>query len=151
MVTNRLSHEPRSEDRRERRRAREVALQMLYQCEVAKVDPAAAIASYGEIDQAERLETSAGEAFASRLVVGTVEHLTELDERIAASTDNWRPERMAIVDRVILRLSVYQFFHEPDVPPTVVIDEAVELARRFSGEESGRFVNGVLDAINRNR
>lgn len=150
-MTNRLTHEPRTEERRERRRAREAALQMLYQCEVARVDPADAVASYGEIEQVERLETRAGAQFASRLVTGTVAHLAELDERIAKSSDNWRPERMAVIDRLILRLSVYQFFHEPDVPPTVVIDEAVELARRFSGEESGRFVNGVLDAINRNR
>jgi transcription antitermination protein NusB len=148
-VTTRAGDEPRNEEFRERRRAREAALQMLYQCEVGRVAPEDAIAAYGEIEQGGHPGSAEAEALASRLVIGTVERTPELDPLIAASSDHWRPERLAIVDRLILRMAVYQFVHVPDVPPNVVINEAVELARRFSGDESGRFVNGVLDAIKR--
>jgi N utilization substance protein B len=143
--------EPRNEEYRERRRAREAALQMLYQCEVGRVAPDEAIATHGEIDQGGRPASPRAEDFASRLVLGTVEHVAEIDPVIAASADHWRPERMAVIDRLILRMAVYQLMHVPDVPPNVVINEAVELARRFSGDESGHFVNGVLDAIKRKR
>jgi transcription antitermination protein NusB len=141
--------EPRNEEFRERRRAREAALQMLYQCEVGRVTPEDAIATHGEIEMAGRLGSPSAEEFASRLVLGTVEHADEIEPVIAASAEHWRPERMAVIDRLILRMAVYQLLHVPDVPPNVVINEAVELARRFGGEESGRFVNGVLDAIKR--
>lgn len=139
--------EERAEWRRERRRAREAALQMLYQCEIGRSRPEDALASYGEIEQAARLESPEAEAFASQLVLGTVEHAGEIDPVIAACAEHWRPERMAVVDRLILRMAVFQFQHVPDVPPNVVITEAVDLARRFGGDESGAFVNGVLDAI----
>jgi transcription antitermination protein NusB len=141
--------EPTQEAFRERRHAREAALQMLYQCEVGRVRPEDALAGYGEIEQVSRLESPAAEEFASRLVLGTVEHAGEIDPIIAASAEHWRPERMAVIDRLVLRMSVYQFRYAPDVPPNVVISEAVDLARRFGGEESGAFVNGVLDAVKR--
>jgi N utilization substance protein B len=147
IVTSRAGDEPRNEAYRERRRAREAALQMLYQCEAGGVSPEEAIASHGQIEQAVRTGSEAGDAFACRLVVGTVGHVADIDPVIAANAEHWRPERMALVDRLILRMAVYQLQHEPDVPPVVVINEAVELARRFSGGDSGRFVNGVLDAI----
>jgi transcription antitermination protein NusB len=146
-VVTRPGEEPRTEAFRERRHAREAALQMLYQCEVGQVPPEQAIAAHGEIEHAVRLDTTEGAAFASALVRGTVAHTDAIDPVIAASASNWRPERMAVVDRLILRMAVYQLQHVPDVPPNVVISEAVELARRFGGDESGRFVNGVLDAI----
>lgn len=146
MVT-RPGDEPRNEAFRERRRAREAALQMLYQCEVGRVPPEEAIATHGEIEQVTRMASADAEAFAAQLVLGTVEHAGEIEPVIAASASHWRPERMAVIDRLILRMSVYQLQHVPDVPPNVVISEAVELARRFGGDESGRFVNGVLDAI----
>jgi N utilization substance protein B len=120
---------------------------MLYQCEIGRVSPEDAIAAHGEIDQASRLASPDAEAFASRLVLGTVHHGKEIDPLIAASASHWRPERMAVIDRLILRMAVYQIQHVTDVPPSVAISEAVELARRFGGDESGRFVNGVLDAI----
>jgi transcription antitermination protein NusB len=146
-VVTRPGEEPRTEAFRERRRAREAALQMLYQCEVGHASPEEAIAVYGELEQATRLSSADAEAFASALVLGTVEHAAEIDPVIGAAASNWRPERMAIIDRLILRMAVYQLQHVPDVPPNVVISEAVELARRFGGDESGRFVNGVIDAI----
>jgi N utilization substance protein B len=148
-MTMRPGDEPASEEFRARRRAREAALQMLYQCEVGRVAPDEAIAAYGEIEQEARLESPQAESFAARLVSGTVEHAGEIDPVIAASAEHWRPERMAVIDRLILRMAVYQLRHVPDVPPNVVINEAIELARRFGGEESGRFVNGVLDAVKR--
>ena len=148
-MTTRHGEEPANEEFRARRHAREAALQMLYHCEVAHVSAAEAIAAHGEIEQATRLESAQAERFAARLVTGTVEHAAEIDPLVAASAEHWRPERMATIDRLVLRMAVYQLRHMPDVPPSVVINEAIELARRFGGEESGRFVNGVLDAVRR--
>jgi transcription antitermination protein NusB len=148
-MTMRSGHEPASDEFRARRHAREAALQMLYQCEVGHVAPEEAIAVHGEIEQGAPLESPQAESFAARLVLGTVEHAGEIDPIIAASAEHWRPERMAVIDRLILRMAVYQLSYVPDVPPNVVINEAIELARRFGGEESGRFVNGVLDAVKR--
>jgi transcription antitermination protein NusB len=148
-VTTRAGDEPGSEEYRGRRRAREAALQMLYLCEAGGLAPEEAIASHGEIEQAVRPGSGPAEAFACGLVTGTVQHVAEIDPVIAASAEHWRPERMALIDRLILRMAVYQMLHVADVPPNVVINEAVELARRFGGGDSGRFVNGVLDAIKR--
>jgi N utilization substance protein B len=148
-MTMRPGDEPASDEFRARRHAREAALQMLYQCEVGHVAPEEAIAVHGEIEQAARLESPQAESFAARLVLGTVEHAGEIDPVLAASSEHWRPERMAVIDRLILRMAVYQLSYVPDIPPNVVINEAIELARRFGGEESGRFVNGVLDAVKR--
>lgn len=120
---------------------------MLYQAEVARVSAEEALAAHAEIDQPGRLQTAEAREFAARLVLGTERSVEEIDPLIAASAEHWRPERMAIIDRLILRLTVYQLLHVPDVPPAVAIDEAVELARRYGGEESSRFVNGLLDAI----
>ena len=146
-MTTRPGEEPASEEFRARRRAREAALQMLYHCEVGRVSADQAIAAHGEIGQSTPLESPQAERFAALLVTGTVEHAGEIDPVVAASAEHWRPERMAVIDRLILRMAVFQFQHVPDVPPNVVITEAVDLARRFGGAESGAFVNGVLDAI----
>jgi N utilization substance protein B len=86
--------------------------------------------------------------FATRLATGTLVHLVELDERIRSRAEHWRISRMAIVDRNILRLAVYEFLHEP-TPRTVAINEALEIARRFSTYEATQFINGILDAIKR--
>jgi len=87
------------------------------------------------------------EAFARALFEGTVEEISTLDPLISGHAEHWRVERMAAIDRNILRMALYELLHYPETPPAVVIDEALELARRFSGEESVEFVNGVLDAI----
>jgi N utilization substance protein B len=143
------SSEPASDEFRARRRAREAALQILYFCEVGHASADEAIAAHAENDQATRLESPQAQDFAARLVTGTVSHAGEIDPVVAASAEHWRPERMAIIDRLILRMAVYQMRYMPDVPSSVVINEAIELARRVGGEESGRFVNGVLDAVKR--
>ena len=86
--------------------------------------------------------------FATRLAVGALSHLPELDERIRSRAEHWRISRMAVVDRNVLRLAVYEFLHEP-TPRTVSINEALEIARRFSTYEATQFINGILDAIKR--
>ncbi|MBK7599962.1 MAG: transcription antitermination factor NusB [Acidobacteria bacterium] len=87
--------------------------------------------------------------FANELVLGTVTHLDDIDERIRIRTEHWRIPRMAIVDRNLLRLAVYEFLHQPNTPRTVAINEALEIARRFSTNEATQFINGILDAIKR--
>ncbi len=124
-----------------RRRGRELALQMLYQHELAGTDPELIFAEFEELKQA---PPAAGE-FAVRLVRGVVGRLAELDRLIEAQADHWRLERMATVDRNVLRFALYELIFEPDTPAAVVIDEAVEIAKRFGSEKSGQFVNGVLD------
>ncbi len=88
-------------------------------------------------------------AFANELVVGTIEHLDEIDDRIRLRTEHWRIPRMAIVDRNLLRMAVFEFIYQPTTPRTVAINEALEIARRFSTSEATQFVNGILDAIKR--
>jgi N utilization substance protein B len=90
--------------------------------------------------------------FAETLVLGTLRHRDDLDVLISASADNWRLDRMSSVDRNILRLAIFEtIFHRPPTPPAVVIDEAVELAKRYGTADSGRFVNGILDHVLRDR
>jgi N utilization substance protein B len=86
--------------------------------------------------------------FATRLATGTLAHLEGIDERIRSRAEHWRISRMAVVDRNILRMAVYEFVHEP-TPRTVAINEALEIARRFSTYEATQFINGILDAIKR--
>jgi N utilization substance protein B len=86
-------------------------------------------------------------AFVERLVKGTMDHLTSLDELIARCSLNWKVPRMGIVDRNILRLSAYELAFENDVPSRVTLNEAIELAKRYGTEDSGAFVNGILDRI----
>jgi N utilization substance protein B len=130
-----------------RRAAREVALQMLYQWEIGGVDLAEVFETYPRVHQA-TLDAE-HEAFAHRLVRGTAERLPEIDAIIDAHTDNWRLERLAVIDRLVLRLAVCEMLVRPDTSPLVALTEALELARAYSGEAAVKFVNGVLDAIRR--
>lgn len=97
----------------------------------------------------ERRRGDVEEAFtyARDLVQGTVDHLEEVNRLIREQADNWRLERMPAVDRNILRLAVYELLYERDIPHLVVVDEAIELAKKFSTDQSGRFVNGLLDGL----
>jgi len=130
-----------------RRKARECALQMLFAADVAETPADEVIRSYwaelGEPD----LDQTARE-FATRLASQTLSNLDLLDERIRSRAEHWRISRMAVVDRNILRLAVYEFLYEP-TPRTVAINEALEIARRFSTYEATQFINGILDAIKR--
>jgi transcription antitermination protein NusB len=136
-------------ERRRRHRAREAALQTLYQWDVGKIDVEEAIATFFD-EQWPADEAPAGDelrAFATALVRETVARLAAIDELIADTAERWRPERMAIVDRLILRVAVCELMGVADTPHAVVIDEALELARTFSTEEAVKFINGMLDAI----
>ncbi len=130
-----------------RRRAREAALQMLYQAEIGRAGAHEAIGTFwpahdpeGEVDDELR-------AFANTLVQDTLARLPEIDPLIAARALNWRVERMAVIDRLVLRLAVAELLTQPATPAKVVINEALELARTFSGDDAVPFVNGILDAV----
>lgn len=140
-----------------RHRSREVALQVLYaldlstRCVADRVGDAARAASVEEALDAVAAHfelPAAARGFAVELVLGVSDHLAVLDARIADHAHRWRLERMAAVDRNVLRLAAYEMLRT-DTPSEVVIDEAVELARRFGSERSPAFVNGVLDALAR--
>ena len=131
-----------------RHRAREAALQMLYQWEVGRLSAHEAVVTYWpsrESDDDADLPEDA-RTFANALVRGTIERVAEADELIARHARNWRLERMAIIDRLVLRLAIYELMAE-ETPAKVIINEAIELARTFSGEEPVPFINGVLDAV----
>jgi N utilization substance protein B len=131
-----------------RHRAREAALQVLYQWEVGKVDVPLAAETFFALQWADPVPASDElRLFAERLASGTVAQLAPIDEVIAATAQHWRPERFAIVDRLILRMAVCELLRSPDTPHAVVIDEALELARTFSTEDAVKFINGMLDAI----
>lgn len=132
-----------------RRRAREAALQMLYQWEVGRASAHEAIATYWPAHDVEQPLTSALRDFANALVRGTIDRVKEIDGLLSAHADNWRVERMAVIDRLILRLAVYEFLADRETPSRVIINEALELARTYSGEEAVGFVNGVLDSVKR--
>lgn len=143
---------------RDRHRARHAAVQMLYQWEVGKTPVDEVITTYWKIGDGAaagdepspvpRLSADARD-FAAALAIGVAAHVSEIDPYIADAAKNWRVSRMAVLDRLIMRLAVYEFLHAPDTPRAVVIDEALELTKQFSGDEAGSFVNGVLDAIRR--
>ena len=126
-----------------RRMAREMALQMLYQSEAASIPIADVIVRFWS----GRAVASEVRDFAERLARGTASRTHEIDPLIQQTLDNWRLNRLAIVDRNVLRMAVFEILHEPDTPEVVVIDEAIEVAKRFGGEDSGQFVNGILDAV----
>ena len=133
-----------------RRRGREAAFQMLYHWEIGRLSMPLVRTTFWQVGQpdagavSERVRT-----FAERLASGTAEHIEAIDPIIEAQAEHWRLERMPVVDRLILRLAVYEFLHEPGTPPPVVIDEALELAKRFSTPEAVKFINGVLDGVRR--
>ena len=134
-------------DPQARRRAREAALQMLYQCEVGRTGAYEAIATYWPArDPGDELPERQRE-FANAVVRGTLDRQQEIDTLLAAHAQNWRIERMTVIDRLVLRIGVYEMLAENETPSKVIINEAIELARSFSGDEAVGFVNGVLDAV----
>ena len=127
-----------------RRKAREYALQMLFQWDITHdaIDQIAATFFHNEPE-----ESSTVVEFARKLVTGTVENVEYIDRLIQRHAEHWRLDRMAIVDRNLLRLATEEFLHDQETPKTVVINEAIEIARRFSSQESPQFINGILDSI----
>jgi len=126
-----------------RRRAREVALRVLFQCDVGRNDPDRAMKQA----IAEEGLDEASARFAESLVHGTLENLRGVDSLLRQVAEEWSLERMSNLDRNVLRLASYELLHSDEVPAGVAINEAVELAKRFSTPESGRFVNGVLAKV----
>lgn len=130
-----------------RRRARELALQLLYQYEMTEAPPEQMQEDFEEWKSA----TDGIREFADVLIRGTLDHLEEIDDELATQTAHWRLERLAAVDRNILRLAMYELLFHAETPHAVVIDEAIEIAKKYGAEESARFVNGVLDGFVKRR
>lgn len=131
---------------RKRTQARECALQILYQYEM-NPEPMPEILKKFWSQQDETFSEEIRD-FAEKLASGTIEHQAEIDKVVERYADNWELSRMAMIDRNIMRFATYELLYLADVPPKVTLNEAVNLAKKFSQEESGKFVNGVLDKIN---
>jgi N utilization substance protein B len=131
-----------------RRRAREAALQMLYQAEVGRLAMSDVVQTHGVLGGTDAIDLDAeARMYAEQLATGTSQARDMLDSLIADAARNWRVERLAIVERLVLRLGVHELLTHPETPPRVVIDEAIELARAYSGDEAAKFVNGVMDGV----
>ncbi len=128
-----------------RRKSRELALQLLYQWDIAGTGPEEMFRLTEEYTQA-RPDV---QEYASRLLLGTLARRSEIDEKLSGQSEHWRLGRMPVVDRNLLRLALYELIYEDETPDAVVIDEAVEIAKRFSTPSSAPFINGVLDGIRR--
>ena len=119
-------------------------MQMLFQWDMSQQDPAKLEAKFWRSAKA----SDPTREFANRLFEGAVKDSASLDELIVQQAANWRMERLAVIDRAILRLAIYEL-RTTDTPPKVILNEAVELAKKFSSEEAGSFVNGILDAVHK--
>ena len=126
-----------------RRRSREFALQVLYQLEITKQDALRTLAQFQE-HFSEGVER---DDFVERLVLGVSEHRKEIDRLIERYSENWRLDRMNTIDRNILRMAVFELLHCEDIPPKVTLNEAIDLGKRYGTDESGSFINGILDRI----
>jgi N utilization substance protein B len=131
-------------NRKERRHAREAALKMLYLWEVGQATAQQAVGVYFREHDPKAAESV--QAFASELVFGTSNEAATLDAALEPHVQGWRVERLAVLDRLILRMGLWEMRHHPETPAPVVISEAMELARTFTSEDAVKFINGVLDA-----
>lgn len=131
---------------RKRTKAREYVLQMLYQVDITRGDWKEVFESFW---QSNKLDESAADSkdFSTELLGGVVGHLQDIDKKISKYAANWQLERMAFVDRNIMRLGCFELLYRQDIPPKVAINEAVELAKKYSGIEAGKFVNAILDQV----
>jgi len=128
---------------RQRRKAREVAMQVLYGLDLAQGRLPEAVDLFWENFEApEKVK-----AFSSALVAGTWQNVEQIDALLGSCAENWSVERMSRVDRSILRMAVYELLYCHDIPPKVAINEAIDLGKLFGSENSGAFINGVLDAL----
>jgi len=128
---------------KKRSRSRELALQFLYQLDLRGPEFLEEAAGFLRGEESERSTRE----FALHLIRGTAEHRDELDSVIREVAQNWEIGRMAVIDRNVLRMATYELLHCPDIPPKVSINEAIELGKRYSTQNSGGFINGVLDKI----
>jgi len=128
---------------RKRSKARELALQALYQWELRSDLTLDLLAQFCQRQGSDGVVSQ----FALDIVRGVIEHADDLDKRIAEVAEHWALHRMAVIDRVVLRMGVYQLMYRRDIPPKVAINESINLAKRYSLENSGQFVNGILDRV----
>jgi N utilization substance protein B len=126
-----------------RRKSRESALQVLYQLNITKEEAHRALAQFQEHFSSQ----GEGDEFLRRLVLGVLEHHWELDRLIEQYLENWRLDRINVVDRNILRMALFELLYCEDIPPKVTINEAIDLGKRYGSEDSGSFINGILDRI----
>ena len=131
---------------RKRTKAREYVLQMLYQVDITQGAWQEVLENFCAGNDRQDLSGELKD-FSAQLLAGVVDHLQEIDEKISKYAANWQLERMAFVDRNIMRLGCFELLFRVDIPPKVAINEAVELAKKYSGLESGKFVNAILDQI----
>lgn len=134
---------------RKRTEARECAVKMLYQIDILKEDAAAIIERFWQ--SYEKAVDKEITDFADSLVKGVISNLAQIDKEVANAATNWQINRMAVIDRNVLRLSTYELLYRDDIPPKVSINEAVELAKKYGDVDSGKFVNGILDRIHKER
>ena len=131
---------------RKRTKAREFALQVLYQLDITGDDCSVALDNFWQAQEQERIGEEI-KVFTSELVQGARNNLDAIDKKISQYAANWQLERMAVVDRNILRLGSFELIFRKDIPPKVAINEAVDMAKKYSGQEAGKFVNAILDKI----
>ena len=131
---------------RKRTKAREYVLQMLYQVDITHGDWQEILENFCASNDRQDLSGELKD-FSAQLLGGVIEHLEEIDKKISKYAANWQLERMAFVDRNIMRLGCFALLFRADIPPKVAINEAVELAKKYSGLESGKFVNAILDQV----
>jgi len=131
---------------RKRTKAREYVLQMLYQVDITRLCHQEVLKSFWENSE-RQVDSEELKDFSGQLLQGVVEHIEEIDKKISKYAANWQLDRMAFVDRNIMRLGCFELLFRQDIPPKVAINEAVELAKKYSGLESGKFVNAILDQI----
>ena len=128
---------------RRRRKSREFALQALYQLNITKQDATSLLAQF----QKYFLPDGEADEFLRRLVIGVLNHYEELDRLIEKYSENWSLDRIDVIDRNILRMALFELLYCQEIPPKVTINEAVDLAKRYGSEDSGSFINGILDRI----
>jgi N utilization substance protein B len=126
-----------------RRKSREFALQVLYQLNISKQDPLTALTQFRE----HFLSSGEADAFQKRLVLGVLEHCSELDRLIERYSEHWRLDRINLIERNILRMAIFELLFCEEIPPKVTINEAIDLGKRYGSEDSGSFINGILDRI----
>lgn len=131
---------------RKRTKARECALKILYAIDITDDEPKKCIDSFWKNHEESDVEL---ETFANTLVLGVSKNKDAIDKLISAHATNWQLDRMAVIDRNILRFATYELLYMEEIPPKVSINEAIDIAKRYGDNDSGKFVNGVLDSINK--
>ncbi|MCJ7640830.1 MAG: transcription antitermination factor NusB [Desulfobacterales bacterium] len=128
-----------------RRKSREFALQALYQRNITRED---ALRILGQL-RAHLLSEGEGDEFGDQIVIGVLEHCSQIDQLIEQYSEHWRLDRMSMIDRTILRIATFELLYRDDIPAKVTLNEAIDLGKRFGSTDSGSFINGILDRIQR--